>query len=39
MTSCTLEKVYIHMISACVHRINYTYADPYPENLINTETE
>jgi len=39
MVSHTLEQVYVHMSSACVHRLNHAYADPYLESLINTETE
>ena len=38
-TSCTLEQVYVHMSSACVHRLDHAYLDPYPENLIYIETE
>ena len=38
-TSCMLEQVYVHMSSACVHRLDHAYPDPYPENLIYIETE
>ena len=31
-TSCTLEQVCVRMSSACVHRLDHAYIDPYPEN-------
>ena len=34
-----LEQVCIRMNSACVRRLDHAYANPYPENLINTEIE
>ena len=37
--SCILEQVCVRMSSACVHRLDHAYVDPYPETLINTETE
>ena len=37
--SCILEQVCVRMSSACVHRLDLAYVDPYPETLINTETE
>ena len=39
MTSCTLEQVCVRMSSACVHRLDHAYVDPYLENLIYTEIE
>ena len=39
MTSRTLEQVCIRMRLVCVCRLDHAYADPYPETLINTETE
>ena len=38
MASCTLKQVCVCMSSACVHRIDHAYADPYLETLINTKT-
>ena len=34
-----LEQVCVRMSSACVHRLDHAYADPYAETLINTEIE
>ena len=39
MTSRTLEQVFVLMSSTCVSRLDLAYANPYPENLINTKTE
>ena len=39
MASCTLEQVCVQMSSACVHKLDHAYEDPYPKNLINSETE
>ena len=33
----TLEQVCVRMSSACVHRLDHAYIDPYPETLINIE--
>ena len=37
MTSRTLEQVFVLMSSTCVSRLGLAYANPYPENLINTK--
>ena len=37
--SCILEQVCVRMSLACVHRLDHAYVDPYPETLINIETE
>ena len=37
MTSRTLEQVFVLMSSTCVSRLDIAYANPYPENLINTK--
>ena len=34
-----LEQIYKCMSSAYIHKLDHVYADPYPKNLINTETE
>ena len=39
MASRTLEQVCIRMSSACMRRLDHSYADLYPETLIHTETE
>ena len=39
MTSHTLEQVCVRMSLACMCKLDHAYADPYPENLINTEIE
>ena len=39
MASRTLEQVCVRMSLAYVCRLDHAYADPYPKNLINTETE
>ena len=39
MTSRTLGQVYIRMSLAYVCKLDHVYADPYPENPINTKTE
>ena len=31
-TSCTLKQICVRMSSACVHRLDHAYIDPYPEN-------
>ena len=38
-TSCTLEQVCVRMSSTYVCKLDHAYIDPYPETLINTETE
>ena len=35
----TLEQVCIRMSSACMHKLDHAYADPYLETLINTKTQ
>ena len=35
--SCTLEQVCVRMSSACVHKLDHAYANPYLETLINIE--
>ena len=39
MASRTLEQVCVRMRSAYVRRLDHVYVDPYPQNLIYTETE
>ena len=39
MTSHTLEQVCVRMSLACMCKLDHAYADPYLENLINTEIE
>ena len=39
MASRTLEQVYVCISLTCMHRLDYSYADPYLETLLNTETE
>ena len=34
-----LEQVCVHMSLACLRMLDHAYADPYPETIINTETE
>ena len=39
IASRTLEQVCLRMSSACVRRLDHAYVDPYPENLLYTETK
>ena len=39
MASHTLEQACVCMSSTYVCRLDHSYTDPYPENLIYTETE
>ena len=39
MASRTLEQVCVRMSLAYVRKLDHVYANPYPQNLIYTETE